>query len=256
MGTGYDRSFVELVEFIYGEGNLSQGGSESTFSQFEGIDLEGKKLLDIGCGLGGRDMELVKAFDVDVTGIDPEAFLIQMAKERLAQKMMKGRVDFQVTKNPLTLLQFADGSFDVLAARETLLHIPVEKKEAYFKEMFRVLKPGGKITVIDWIRNRPYSETTLKMMEMDGVAFNMIRSEEVKDLLQNAGFKGVQIIDKTEENIADTDYYVRKIENTKDEFIERFGADEYDYSLLSWSHQKRAFENREIQVVKIIADKE
>lgn len=254
--SGYDQGFVELVEYIYGLGYLSQGGKDSTFSQFDGIDLNGKRLLDIGCGLGGRDIDLVKTFDVEVVGIDPEPFLIEVAnKHLLEEKELMSSVTFQLTSQPLTLSQFSTNSFDVLASREALLHIPLENKEDYFKEMFRVLKPGGQFAIVDWIRKNPYSEDTIKMMEMDGVAFHMLSLEEYKTLLGIAGFVNVQVINETTNYITYTDQNIETICNSQQDFIQRFGQEEFTYALQSWNFQKCAFENREIQVIKILAER-
>jgi phosphoethanolamine N-methyltransferase len=171
--SGYNESFVSLVEHLYGKGYLSQGGTSSLYSQFQGVALEGKRLLDIGCGLGGPDIDLARTHDVHIIGIDPEEFLVKEAEKNAfaVKDQLTGTLSFQVTKNPFSLAQFPSESFDIVSSRETLLHIPTSFKLPFLKEMARVLTSKGKLILVDWIKHAPFSEKTLKMMKMDGVAF-------------------------------------------------------------------------------------
>ncbi len=66
----YSKEFTDLVELVYGSDFLSQGGSESVDRMFEGQILDGKKLLDIGSGLGGVDFYLAERYSVDIIGLD------------------------------------------------------------------------------------------------------------------------------------------------------------------------------------------
>ena len=47
----YSESFVAGLEWIWGEGFMSPGGADEVLEILQGVDLTGKRVLDIGCGL-------------------------------------------------------------------------------------------------------------------------------------------------------------------------------------------------------------
>ena len=49
----YDAGFVKLLETAYGDGFLSSGGTKSVDRMFQNQNLDNKRILDIGCGIGG-----------------------------------------------------------------------------------------------------------------------------------------------------------------------------------------------------------
>ena len=53
-------------------------------SMLEGIDLTGKKVLDLGSGLGGIDFYLAQKYAVEIVGVDVEPFIVDKAEKRLA----------------------------------------------------------------------------------------------------------------------------------------------------------------------------
>lgn len=77
---GYDEGFIELVEMIYGEGFLSQGGSRSIDEMFDGVNLDEMKALDLGSGLGMYDIHLATNHNMQIIGIDPQAIMARKAK--------------------------------------------------------------------------------------------------------------------------------------------------------------------------------
>ncbi len=54
----YDDAFVARLELLWGDGFLSPGGAEEVAKLLSGFDLTGKRVLDIGCGIGGVDLLL------------------------------------------------------------------------------------------------------------------------------------------------------------------------------------------------------
>ena len=81
----YDDGFVAGLEWVWGEGFLSPGGPGEIAAVVEGLDLSGKRILDIGCGLGGADVVLVRDLQAGhVVGIDIEKPLITRARQIVA----------------------------------------------------------------------------------------------------------------------------------------------------------------------------
>ena len=194
----YEDDFIALVEMVYGEGLLSQGGINSIDEMFHGINLDGLKLLNLGSGLGMYDIYLAKHNRVEIVGLDPQEILVQKANLNLekSKRDLKGTVSFLLMKNPDNLNEFLDNSFDIVFSKEAILHVPYEVKESYFKEIYRVLKPNGKIVIMDWMHTGPlYTANTKKMMEMDGIVFQLSTPFEYEDFLKKAGFNGIELID-------------------------------------------------------------
>jgi len=58
----YHDAMITLLETIWGKGFMAPGGAGNVAIQVDGLDLIGKRVLDIGCGLGGPDHLLADHF--------------------------------------------------------------------------------------------------------------------------------------------------------------------------------------------------
>lgn len=245
----YDDDFIALVEMVYGEGLLSQGGINSIDEMFHGINLDGLKLLDLGSGLGMYDIHLAKHNRVEIVGLDPQEVLVQKANLNLekSKKDLNGTVSFLLMKNSDNLNEFLDNSFDIVFSKESILHVPYEVKESYFKEIYRVLKPNGKIVIMDWMHSGPiYTANTKKMMEMDGIVFQLSTPFKYQDFLKKAGFNGIELIDTTFQHAELSQQNINTIASLEEKIKSRFGEDTYNYSIESWTYQRDAFKTREL----------
>lgn len=253
--TGYSRKFVSLIELVYGGGYLSQGGREEVKALLDGVQMQGKRVLDVGCGLGGPVLDLALEFNIDILGVDPEGWMVLEAKQRLesVKPQLRGTVAFAIMPDPLSFSQFAEAEFDLILSKEVILHVPVEAKLAYFQELHRILKPGGQLIIKDWFADQSLSESTRKMMDDDGVPFNLIKLELYQDLLTQAGFSQIQISDGTEQYIKYCEQNEATVQAKKDEIIQKFGEKDFEYMQAAWGPQKQAFMNREIRVIKVVA---
>jgi len=256
---GYHIEFIELVELIYGKGFLSQGGPASVKRMVQNVDLNGKKVLDIGSGLGGPVLYLGENYTADITGLEPQAWMVERATKSLkeVQNKLKGKVHFVHMATASSLAPFEANSFDVIISKEALLHIPQAAKQPFFNEIYRVLKPNGQIVIMDWTHSLPnYSDNTKKMMEMDGVAYNLISRGEYLALLSKSGFQNITLEDTTADQAAISQQNVATIESLKDTICQKYGEEVYKDSLLSWSLQRDAFTSGELQTAIIRAKKE
>ncbi len=95
---------------------------------------DGKKGLDIGCGTGLSSLELM-AKTGDVVGVDFSRCMLEKAKEKKISYLTNGNI---------TKLPFRNGSFDRACAVGVLRHLPREKEEIFFNELYRVLETGGR----------------------------------------------------------------------------------------------------------------
>lgn len=100
------------------------------------IELEPKKILDIGCGPGNSTAVLVKRFpNAEITGIDYSGAMIERAKNECP------RAKFEVCDAGGDMSQL--GTFDLVFANASLQWIP--NHERLFKKIFSMLRKGGAI---------------------------------------------------------------------------------------------------------------
>ena len=128
------------------------------------IDLAGKRVLDIGCGIGGPAFVLARKYGAHVTGIDLEPQLIARATRRAAELGLSSLTEFRtVTLGPLN---FPDGSFDVVFTSGALTQ--TEDKAGIVAECFRVLRPGGVLTCYDWLKSEGADQRRHALLHQDG----------------------------------------------------------------------------------------
>lgn len=190
----YNEMFVAGLEWMWGEGFLSPGGAVEVAEILRGVDLTGKRVLDIGCGVGGIDVLLVKEHGAaHVTGIDVDASLIERANERALRAGVADQVTCQVVSPGR--LPFEDGTFDLLFSKDAMIHIP--DKEAIYREIFRVLRANGQVAFSDWFGSAQADTPEFKeWLEVVHLSFRMEPIEVAADLLQQIGFSQIETNDR------------------------------------------------------------
>ncbi len=197
MNQEYDAQLMALLEAVWGEGFMSPGGTAEVDRYLDGIDLTGKRVLDIGCGLGGVDLHLVRAHGAArVVGIDVEPTLIERARALAHKHDLATEVEFAgVEPGPLP---FDDASFDVVTSKDSIIHIA--DKHALAADIFRVLKPGGWFVASDWLagyEGQPSPEMRAYLVA-EGLDFGLASAARYRDALLQAGFHEIRIVDRNE----------------------------------------------------------
>jgi len=118
------------------EYGIARGILESYGDRFG--DLEGARVLDIGCGLGGKTVAYAEA-GARVTGVDIKTHNIARCVEFAHAR----RDDVIFLAGDAERLPFAEGTFDLVFANDSLEHFG--DPEGALRELARVLKPGGSI---------------------------------------------------------------------------------------------------------------
>lgn len=127
----------------------------------EGRRLEGKHLLEIGCGLGFDAIEFMKR-GVRVTATDLTPANVELAARHFA---LAGVTPEAVRVEDAFDLSFADAMFDAVYSIGVLLH--ASDPARLVSEVYRVLKPGGRALICHSYR-RPslfYALQRLKLMD-------------------------------------------------------------------------------------------
>jgi SAM-dependent methyltransferase len=111
----------------------------------------GERVVDVGCGTGNAALRAA-AFGARVTGVDPAARLLQVARERAAaQKLEADFVGGDAANLPL-----ADGEADLVLSVFGVIFAPDPAAAA--AEMARVAGPGGRVVLSAWIPGGPISQ--------------------------------------------------------------------------------------------------
>ncbi len=110
------------------------------------------KVLDVGCGTGTLALAAVRRVGGSgaVSGIDAAPAMIKRA-QRKAQRL-KLPVSFQTAA--AQELPFADASFSVVLLTLALHHLPDDNRAQALREIHRVLKPGGRLLIVEIGGNR------------------------------------------------------------------------------------------------------
>lgn len=153
------------------------------------------RVLDIGSGIGGTSRCLAKEFGCRVTGIDLTDEYCQVASMLTAKVGLDGLVDYH--QGDATNLPFGDNEFDVVWTEHVAMNIP--DKRRFYREMYRVLKPGGTLAIYDVLAGSsgpvlfpvPWARTP-------DTSF-LVSQEELRSLLQDSGFTVADWKDTTTE---------------------------------------------------------
>lgn len=182
---------------MWGEGFLSPGGPEEIAVILAETDMAGGRVLDIGSGLGGIDLLLVTQFGAgSVMGTDVEPQLTAQAVQLAARHGLSDRITFQCVSPGA--LPFADESFGLVFSKDAMVH--VEDKPALYRELRRVLRPGGVLRAGDWLWAEG-AETHPAVMAWLGGAlhFAFTTPDQARNALMAADLSDVQVTDRSAE---------------------------------------------------------
>lgn len=155
-------------------------------------DLDGKRVLEYGCGFGKMAVLLAKS-NARVTAFDLSPASVAVGRKRASLAEVENRIDFCVSAGER--LPYADESFDVIIGKAILHHVDVDHGR---HDLYRVLAPGGKAVfteplgmnpVLNFVRDyvpypnktprgsdRPLEYTTIRAW---GEPFNRFRYQEI-----------------------------------------------------------------------------
>ena len=156
--------------------------------------IAGENVLDAGCGTGLLLEQQAGAVGESgrAVGIDLSDDMLAVARRRCADlkqvELRQGSVDS---------LDFADASFDAVSCAQTLLY--VENHDTALTEFCRVLKPGGRIAIVetDWrgaILNHPDPDLTRKLFDaLDHARSSPLLVRQMRPLLKRTGFGTIRV---------------------------------------------------------------
>ena len=107
----------------------------------------GEQVLDVGCGTGSLTLAIARqlAGSGSVWGIDAAPRMIAIARRKAAAAGLAAQFAPGIAEE----LDFADAAFDVVVNSMFTHHIDTGLKHRAFAEMYRVLRPGGRLVTAD-----------------------------------------------------------------------------------------------------------
>jgi ubiquinone/menaquinone biosynthesis C-methylase UbiE len=149
----------------------------------------GLRVLEIGCGTGNVTIRLKRAAPgADVVGSDPDPLALARA-----QRKARGMTGIRFERAYAQELPFADREFDRVLSSMMLHHLDDDVKAGAAAEIYRVLRPGGTLHIVDigghtaghhglaarWMKDNPHAAGNL--------------GDAIPRLLRTAGFDCTEV---------------------------------------------------------------
>lgn len=142
-------------------------------------------VLDAGCGIGGPARHIARSHGCLVTGLDATAEFCEAARELTRRSGLSERV--RIVDGDALALPFPDATFEVAWTQHASMNIA--NKAAFYAEMHRVLRPGGRLAFFDVVAG-PEQPILFPVPWASEPAWNFLTPPgELRDLLTKEGFE-------------------------------------------------------------------
>lgn len=161
---------------------------------------DGEQVLDAGCGVCGASLWMAARMNAHFTGITISESQLKDAQRNIEHRGLAERVKVQLGDYFKT--GFPDSSFDKVFAIESFCYAYPDPLPLY-REMFRILRPGGRLVISDGVLLRPLNSERERWLSNEFCqGFKMAgwcTPEEITQALEAAGFTNLRYLDKTRE---------------------------------------------------------
>jgi SAM-dependent methyltransferase len=182
-------------------------------------------VLELGCGSGGYALHLARSMGCRMVGLDINAAGVQNANQLAAAAGIAAGARFEqcdVSKG----LPFHDRSFDAVFSNDVLCHIPARLN--VLREMFRVLKPGGRMLFSDaLVVGGLISHEEIATRSSIGL-YVFSPPGENERLMEQAGFRSIRASDTTQNAAQIANQWHHAREKRKDKLVAMEGAANFE----------------------------
>jgi ubiquinone/menaquinone biosynthesis C-methylase UbiE len=148
------------------------------------------RIIDVGCGFADQDMLWVEEFGVRaIDAVNISGYQLRIAEKRIVARQLTDRIRFWMAS--ATNLPFSAATFDKLLCVEAAHHF--DTREAFFREAYRVLAPGGLLVTADILLGpgRRLSALTHRVMHIPRA--NGYAKAECAQKLRDIGFTDIEL---------------------------------------------------------------
>eukprot|EP01089_Gocevia_fonbrunei_P006848 TRINITY_DN17865_c0_g1_i1.p1 TRINITY_DN17865_c0_g1~~TRINITY_DN17865_c0_g1_i1.p1 ORF type:complete len:383 (-),score=100.18 TRINITY_DN17865_c0_g1_i1:29-1069(-) len=202
---------------------------------------KGKKVIDVGCGVGGPARNIANFSEAQVVGLNNNSYQLTRARKHAQDGGVSDLVSF--IQNDFMKMDVENESFDAAYSIESTCHAP--DKVGVYSEIYRVLKPGALYGSYEWVMTDKFEPDNAAHVQIkEGIE----KGNGVPDLqqpgkiiaaLKEAGFEVIEYKDMAYK--ADPSYPW---------FLPLSGS----FSLAGWKHTRigRYFTNRAVALLETI----
>jgi len=201
------------------EETLHPGGLDLTgrMAEIAGID-QTSYILDVGCGRGTSLLFYTQQYGCRGTGADLSPTSIAIASERCAAAGMSEKTKFSVAG--ACQLPYADAEFDAVFS-ECTMSLVTDKARA-FREMARVVKPGGRVVLSDVVLKHALSAAFKQELGFVCCFSEALTLGEYQEYASSAGLD-LLLSEDHSKALLQTAYRVSVGYGSLDEFWSQFG---------------------------------
>ncbi|KAL5391830.1 hypothetical protein DPSP01_001120 [Paraphaeosphaeria sporulosa] len=156
---------------------------------------EGETVIDLGCGAGLDCFLAARKVGGagSVVGVDMNETMLTKAREN-ASKAGISNTTFLLSR--ITAINLPDATADVVISNCVINLVPRDEKHLVFKEIFRLLKPGGRVAVSDILTKKGLSEEMKRDVALYvGCVAGASMKADYEAWMEQAGFREVIIVD-------------------------------------------------------------
>ncbi|MCY3557713.1 MAG: class I SAM-dependent methyltransferase [Chloroflexi bacterium] len=171
----------------------------------------GMEVADLGCGVGGPMITIGRASGANITGINFSPEQISRGERLVAKAGLSDTCRFLYANFMDVPLE--DETFDAVYSFEAVCHAP--NNLLLFQELYRLVKPGGEIAIVDWCftdryePDNPRHQQIRRDIETNNAVPDLLSTERQVETVQEAGFEIIQAIDQQAEyGNPDTPWYM------------------------------------------------
>jgi ubiquinone/menaquinone biosynthesis C-methylase UbiE len=155
----------------------------------------GSVVLDVGCGTGTLLLTAAERVGRSGTlhGIEPSAEMRAHARYKAERR----DVSLQVVEGSADTLPYPPASIDAVFCTLALHHLPGPVQEVAIREMRRVLRPGGRVVIVDWQRPKSFASaltdpfSLIFLLHRGGHSASPADVLDIEPLMTALGFEGI-----------------------------------------------------------------